>query len=127
MRLRRGGRSRRERRRRLHQRRHERRGRELRVRGPLPHAGARGEPAGPTAPGPDGGGSLVDPAGGAFGDSGALGAGSADDGSGVLAALTSGKLPLTGLPLLPVLLAALAALGLAVAFQRRRMRQTSRA
>lgn len=84
-------------------------------------------PSGPAAPGP-GGSTDGDGLGGGGGVPGSdvLGANAPDDG-GILATLTSGELPLTGLPLLPVLLAAVAALVLAIAIQRRRARQLSRA
>jgi hypothetical protein len=89
-------------------------------------------PGEPPAPGPGGldeggglGGGLPGPDGGVPG-SDVIGANTSDEG-GILAAVRSGQLPLTGLPLLPVLLASVAALVLAIAMYRRRARQPSHA
>jgi hypothetical protein len=84
-------------------------------------------PTGPATPGPGGSTDGSDLGNGTLGHAGVLGANTSGEGGGVLAGLRSGELPLTGLPLMPVFLAAVAALILAFAMQRRRARHASRA
>jgi hypothetical protein len=79
-------------------------------------------PNSPTTPGTGELPGADGPADGPLPGSDVLGANASDDG-GILAALTSGELPLTGLPLLPVLVAAAVSLLLGFALERRRARQ----
>jgi collagen type I alpha len=97
-------------------------------------AGSSGEPTAEaqvgncseTQAGGAGGSDPVDGNGTVAGGSGVLGAAeSGDEGNAILAGLTSGTLPLTGLPLVPFVLAGLAALALAIVFRRRRAREVA--